>query len=77
LGAVIREVREHRGLTIEALAAAATIDPSFLSGIERRLRKPSLEKIKAIATVLGTEAWELVKLAEERERGLPGRREPA
>jgi transcriptional regulator with XRE-family HTH domain len=67
LGLVIRRLRHQRGLTIERLAHAGEIEVSYLSGIERGLRKPSLEKIEGIAAVFEMEVSDLVRLAE-RER---------
>jgi transcriptional regulator with XRE-family HTH domain len=41
------------------------VDTSFLSGIERRNRNPSWEKIRLIAKVLELDASELIRRAEE------------
>ncbi len=64
LGAAIRELRRRRELTIEALAWAARIHTTYLSGIERGERNPSWEKIRSIAAALEVDALALVRLAE-------------
>lgn len=52
LGAAIRHLRHAHDLTIEALAIAADIHPTYLSGIERGVRNPTWDKIKKLARVL-------------------------
>jgi transcriptional regulator with XRE-family HTH domain len=69
LGTVVRDLRKNCGdLSIEELAYEGGLEASYLSGIERKLRQPSLEKIQGIAAAFGMEASDLVKLAEDRER---------
>jgi transcriptional regulator with XRE-family HTH domain len=68
LGAAIRELREEKGQSIEALALAAGVDPSYLSGIERGLRNPTWEKLRPIVEALAVETSRLVQLAEELSR---------
>jgi hypothetical protein len=45
LGRAIRGLRRTRGFTIEALAFAAGLHPTYLSGIERGERNPSWAKL--------------------------------
>jgi len=42
LGCAIRWLRRGRGRTIEDLALDADIHPTYLSGIERGIRKPDV-----------------------------------
>lgn len=65
LGVAIRERREDQGLTIEELAAAAGVDTSYLSGIERLGRNPSWSKLARIVGTLKIDASELIKRAEQ------------
>jgi transcriptional regulator with XRE-family HTH domain len=65
IGSAIRKLREERGLAIERLALAASMDVSYLSGIERGLRNPSWSKLRAIMKALDVEASELIRIAEE------------
>lgn len=53
LGRAIRRLRKHRKLTIEALAHAADLHPTYLSGIERGVRNPTWAKLCALADALG------------------------
>ena len=48
----IRVWRAHRGLTREALAAAAGVSPSYLTEIETRRKPGSFEAIAKIAAAL-------------------------
>ncbi|HEX3174585.1 MAG TPA: helix-turn-helix transcriptional regulator [Solirubrobacterales bacterium] len=73
LGGAIRALRTARQLTIEALAGAADIHTTYLSGIERGQRNPSWRIVGSLATALGVEISELAREAEhlartERER---------
>ena len=52
LGAKIRALRIEKGLSQEALAHAARLDRSYMSGIERGLRNVSVLKVARIARVL-------------------------
>jgi transcriptional regulator with XRE-family HTH domain len=68
LGRAIRELRGKRGLTIEELAFAADVHPTYLSSIERGRRNPSWEKLCALAGGLDVEIAALVLRAESAER---------
>jgi transcriptional regulator with XRE-family HTH domain len=52
-GARVRKLREARGLTQEGLAADCRMDRTYLSGIERGRRNPSLRNIARLANQLG------------------------
>ena len=52
LGRAIRRLRQHRELTIEALAHAADMHPTYLSGIERGVRNPTWSKLCGLADAL-------------------------
>lgn len=52
MGQNVRRLRLERGLTQEQLAFAAQIDLTYLGGIERGLRNPSLLVMVGIATAL-------------------------
>lgn len=53
VGANIRRLRLARGLTQEALAAAAGISGPMLTQIERETKNPSLQVARALACRLG------------------------
>jgi transcriptional regulator with XRE-family HTH domain len=52
LGVAIRLLRRARRLTIEDLALAASVHPTYLSGIERGVRNPTWDKLAALARAL-------------------------
>jgi len=59
-GSNVREVRVERGLTQERVAFDAEIDLTYLGGIERGTRNPSLLVMARIAKALDTELVELL-----------------
>lgn len=63
VGGNIRKLREARGLTQEKLAVDAEIDLTYLGGIERGLRNPSLMVLVRIAEALQTTPANLVSTA--------------
>lgn len=65
LGAAVRELRTERGLSQEAVADAAALHVTYLSGIERGLRNPSLDKLNALAAALDVSTLELMTRADE------------
>lgn len=52
LGRAIRRLRKHQKLTIETLAHAADMHPTYLSGIERGVRNPTWGKLCGLANAL-------------------------
>jgi transcriptional regulator with XRE-family HTH domain len=52
LGARVRQLRDQRGISQEALAAEADIHRTYLGGIERGLRNPALKNIARLARAL-------------------------
>jgi len=58
-GKRIRELRTARGLSQEELAFKSGVHRTYLGGIERGERNPSLRNISAIAKALGVEIFEL------------------
>jgi transcriptional regulator with XRE-family HTH domain len=67
-GGAIRTRRAERGLSQEALAFACELDRTYISGIERGERNPSLTNILKIASALALRPAELFARAE-RESG--------
>jgi len=59
LGLNLRQRREKKGLTQEKLAERAELDPTYISGIERGVRNPSILSISRVAKALGTSVSEL------------------
>lgn len=65
LGCAVRRMRRARKLTIETLAFAADMHPTYLSGIERGVRNPTWDKITSLARGLKIPVVQLVRDAEE------------
>lgn len=64
LGRAIRRLRRARNMTIESLAHAADMHPTYLSGIERGVRNPTWSKLTDLAAGLGVGLGEIVSNAE-------------
>jgi transcriptional regulator with XRE-family HTH domain len=61
LGLNVRKRREARELTQETLAERASLDPTYISGIERGLRNPGIKNVARLAKALGITTAELCK----------------
>ncbi len=64
LGKAIRQLREERGMTQEALAQEAGVTVGHMSMIERGHSNPTWATVKAITGALGVPMVELVERAE-------------
>jgi transcriptional regulator with XRE-family HTH domain len=60
LGTNVRQLRQAKGLTQEELAFRSEIDLTYLGGIERGRRNPSLIVMGRIADSLGVSLRDLV-----------------
>jgi transcriptional regulator with XRE-family HTH domain len=58
-GVHLRSLRLERGLSQEEVAHRAGVHVTYLSGIERGNRNPSLRNIRRLALALGVSAGEL------------------
>lgn len=65
VGNAIREIRKRRGISQSALAEECRLDRTYISGIERGQRNPSLTNILKIAAALGTPASQILARAEQ------------
>lgn len=52
IGALLRRVREERGLRLVDVAARARLSPQYLSEVERGLKEPSSEVLAALTDAL-------------------------
>ena len=64
-GQHIRCIRRTRAVSQEEVAHRAGVHVTYLSGIERGVRNPSLKNIRAIAQALGVGVAELFAFEEE------------
>lgn len=72
LGKAIRELRESRGLTLDALSAKAGMHTTYLSRIERAHSSPTWEKVAALADALELPVSAIATAAEaqaDRRKG--------
>lgn len=60
VAANVRRLRAKRGLTQERLAHEAELDLTYVGGIERGRRNPSVKVLGRIAKVLGVEPKHLL-----------------
>jgi transcriptional regulator with XRE-family HTH domain len=65
LGKALRQLRVEREMTLEELAKASGLHWTYLSGIERGQRNPTLKVLAAVSAALKIKTSELVRLAEE------------
>jgi transcriptional regulator with XRE-family HTH domain len=65
-GAAVREQRQQRGLSQEALADLAGLQRTYLSEVETGRRNVTLVNIGRLAAALGVGVGELMATAERR-----------
>jgi transcriptional regulator with XRE-family HTH domain len=65
VGQNVRRLRLARGLTQEQLAFEAKLDLTYVGGIERGRRNPSLLVMVRLAEALGSEPHDLLKFVSE------------
>jgi XRE family transcriptional regulator, regulator of sulfur utilization len=63
-GAALREARNAKGISQEQLAAAAGLDRSFISLVERGIQSPNIVVLLKLADVLKIPASELIAKME-------------
>jgi len=67
-GAAVREFRVQLGLSQEALGFRCGLDRTYVSGIERGVRNPTVRIIYRLARGLETTGSELLRRTEENLR---------
>ena len=67
-GRHIRQLRMANGLTQEEVAQRVGVHVTYLSGIERGLRNPSLKNIRAVALALEVRVADLFSFEEDLPR---------
>ena len=68
LGKAVRQLREKRGVTQEALAPRAGVTTGTLGLIERGQANPTWDTVKGIAAALEVSIGDLGKLSERFEK---------
>lgn len=64
LGRAVRQLRVEHEMTLEVLAKASGLHWTYLSGIERGRRNPTLNVLAAMARSLDVSTSKLIRLAE-------------
>ncbi|MFZ5650449.1 MAG: helix-turn-helix domain-containing protein [Bacillota bacterium] len=70
IGLIIRDFRKDRGITLTDLANKLEISPSYLSAIERNIRRPSVQMLKKIGDSLNIPVNYLVGSQEDVLSGI-------
>ena len=65
LGAVVRQLRESRGLSLRTLAELSGFSAAFLSQVENAQASPSISSMERIAHALGVTMGEFFRATEE------------
>ena len=65
IGENIRRFRRQKGLSQEELAWTGTINRSFIGGLERAEKKPSIDTMMKIAKTLDVPLYQFFKFDEE------------
>ena len=61
VGKNVRRYRELKGISQEELGAQSNLHRTYVSGVERGIRNPTVEIIKKLADALGVEPNELLE----------------
>ena len=69
LGKTIRDFRKQRGLTLQALSDQLGVSCSFLSAVEREVKKPSIAMVKMLSDVLNISPTYLFSMETEKVYG--------
>ena len=64
VGRNVQELRRERGLSQEEVAHRAGVHPTYLSGVERGRRNPTITVLQRIALALGSDIEQLVQTSK-------------
>ncbi len=64
-GQAIRQTREKQGLSQEDLSFESGLDRTYISGVERAVRNPTVKTVLRICQALGTKPSTLMRRAED------------
>jgi transcriptional regulator with XRE-family HTH domain len=65
VGRRIRNLRENSGISQEVLAEKSSLHRTYIGGVERGLRNPSLKSLERIAKGLGVGVGELFQTVKD------------
>jgi transcriptional regulator with XRE-family HTH domain len=69
----LRRLRQAKGLSQEKFALEHHIDRTYVSGIERGRRNPTITIVAKLATALGVDVSELLAPAQDERPGTSAR----
>jgi transcriptional regulator with XRE-family HTH domain len=69
VGLAVRRTRNRQGITQAELAWQADLDRTYISGVERGVRNPSLASLVRISEALDVRLSRLVMMAEQFQSG--------
>ena len=61
VGLNLKRLRQERGLSQEAFAFQAGLHRTYVSGVERGVRNPTVLVLEALARALDVPAWRLLE----------------
>jgi transcriptional regulator with XRE-family HTH domain len=67
VGRAVRDLRASHGMSQEDLAFVTGMHRTYVGGVERGERNPSLIALSRVASALGVRTWELLRRAEDLE----------
>lgn len=68
VGLNLKRLRQERGLSQEELAFQAKVHRTYLSGVERGIRNPTVTVLEGIAAALGVPSSKLLEETKEFSR---------
>lgn len=68
VGANVRRWRKERGLSQEGLAFECGLHRTYISGVERGIRNPTVVVLEQIAIALDVPTWRLLEEGKDRSR---------
>ena len=74
IGERIRRLRKEKGLSQEEVGAKADFHYTYIGGVERGEKNPSIEALQKIAEALDTELSELLPVPSEAKNDNPRKR---
>lgn len=69
VGVNIRKFRNERGLSQEELAFECGLHRTYISGVERGIRNPTVVVLERIAMALEVPTWRLLEAGKDKSRG--------
>jgi len=69
VGANVKRWRKERGLSQEGLAFECGLHRTYISGVERGIRNPTVAVLEQIAIALDVPTWRLLEESKGKSKG--------